>query len=252
MAVLRPAVEALPLQARHGDCARAVGCRQDVQLHSDPPVFCIVCQASIMLRSSICRRVRASRDNPEIDSVRLVEDSMKASRSVARWQASARQGLVGACVVGSLLWVIQPVHAHGDVKGDAAMPDTSSAAGPQMTVYRSASCGCCTQWGAHIASAGFRIDDHVTEDMDAVKQERGVSSQQASCHTADVEGYVIEGHVPASAIQRLLRERPNIRGLAVPGMPMGSPGMEVPGVEAESFEVLAIAHDGTTSVFARY
>lgn len=177
---------------------------------------------------------------------------MKASRSVARWQASARQGLVGACVVGSLLWVIQPVHAHGDVKGDAAMPDTSSAAGPRMTVYRSASCGCCTQWGAHIASAGFRIDDHVTEDMDAVKQERGVSSQQASCHTADVEGYVIEGHVPASAIQRLLRERPNIRGLAVPGMPMGSPGMEVPGVEAEPFEVLAIAHDGTTSVFARY
>ena len=177
---------------------------------------------------------------------------MKASRSVARWQASARQGLVGACVVGSLLWVIQPVNAHGDVKGDAAMPDTSSAAGPQMTVYRSASCGCCTQWGAHIASAGFRIDDHVTEDMDAVKQERGVSSQQASCHTADVEGYVIEGHVPASAIHRLLTERPNIRGLAVPGMPMGSPGMEMPGVEAELFEVLAINHDGTTSVFARY
>ena len=177
---------------------------------------------------------------------------MKASRSVARWQASARQGLVGACVVGSLLFWIQPVHAHGDVKGDAAMPDTSSAAGPQMTVYRSASCGCCTQWGEHIASAGFRIDDHVTEDMDAVKQKRGVNSQQASCHTADVEGYVIEGHVPASAIQRLLRERPNIRGLAVPGMPMGSPGMEMPGVEAEPFDVLAINHDGTTSVFARY
>ena len=177
---------------------------------------------------------------------------MKASHSVARRQASARQGFVGACIVGSLLLGSQPVDAHGDLKGDAAMPDTNSAAGPQMTVYRSASCGCCTQWGAHIASAGFRIDDHVTEDMDAVKQELGVSSQQASCHTADVEGYVIEGHVPASAIQRLLQERPNIRGLVVPGMPMGSPGMEVPGVEAEPFEVLAIAHDGTTSVFARY
>ena len=103
---------------------------------------------------------------------------MKASRSVARWQASARQGLVGVCVVGSLLFWIQPVHAHGDVKGDAAMPETSSAAGPQMTVYRSASCGCCTQWGEHIASAGFRIDDHVTEDMDAVKQELGISFVQ--------------------------------------------------------------------------
>ena len=88
--------------------------------------------------------------------------------------------------------------------------------------------------------------------MDAVKKERGISSQNASCHTADVEGYVIEGNVPASAIKRLLRERPNIRGLTVPGMPMGSPGMEVSGVEAEPFEVLAINHDGTTSVFVRY
>ncbi len=177
---------------------------------------------------------------------------MKASRSVAHWSASVRQVFVGAYVIGSLSWGIQPVHAHGDVKGGAVMPDTSSAAGLQMTVYRSESCGCCTQWGSHIASARFRIDDHVTEDMDAVKDEHGVSSQHASCHTADVEGYVIEGHVPASAIQRLLMERPNIRGLAAPGMPMGSPGMEVSGVEAESFEVLAIDHDGTAYVFARY
>ena len=205
-----------------------------------------------MLRSSIRRRVRASRDNAEIDSVRFVDDSMKSSRSVARWPACVRQGFVGAFVVGSLLWVIQPVHAHGDVEGHAAMPDTSSATGQQMSVYRSASCGCCTQWGSHIASAGFRIDDHVTEDMDAVKKERGIGSQHASCHTADVEGYVIEGHVPASSIKRLLRERPNIRGLAVPRMPMGSPGMEVSDVDAEPFEVLAINHDGTTSVFARY
>ena len=177
---------------------------------------------------------------------------MKASRSVAHWSASVRQGFVGAFVIGSLLWGIQPAHAHGDVKGDAAMPVTSGATGPQMMVYRSASCGCCTSWGSHIASAGYRIEDHVTENMDAVEKARGISPQQASCHTAVVEGYVIEGHVPASAIQRLLTERPNIRGLAVPGMPMGSLGMEVAGVEPESFEVLAIDHDGTTSVFARY
>ena len=88
--------------------------------------------------------------------------------------------------------------------------------------------------------------------MDAVKTARGLSSHQASCHTAMVEGYVIEGHVPASAIQRLLDERPDIRGLAVPGMPIGYPGMEVAGVEAERFDVIAVAHDGTTSVFARY
>ena len=188
----------------------------------------------------------------KIDSIRCVEESMTASRFVPQCSAAVRQGIVGAFVVVSLLSAIQPVQAHGDVKGDAAMPVTSNATGPQMMVYRSESCGCCTSWGSHIASAGFRIEDHVIEDMDAVKNARGLSPQQASCHTAVVEEYVIEGHVPASAIQRLLKERPHIRGLAVPGMPMGSPGMEVAGVEAERFEVLAIAHDGTTSVFARY
>lgn len=85
-----------------------------------------------------------------------------------------------------------------------------------------------------------------------MKKTRGVGPQQASCHTAVVEGYVIEGHVPTSAINRLLKERPDIRGLSVPGMPIGSPGMEVAGVAAERFDVLAIAHDGTTSIFARY
>ncbi len=195
---------------------------------------------------------RATRDNAETDPICLRRQSMTAFRFLCQCSAAMRTGLVGVFVVGSLLSLIQPVQAHGDIKGGAAMPDTSRATGPQMTVYRSASCGCCTSWGSHIASAGFRIDDHVTEDMDVVKKALGVSPQQASCHTAVVEGYVIEGHVPASAIQRLLKERPNIRGLAVPGMPMGSPGMEVAGVEAERFEVLAIAHDGTTSVFARY
>ena len=132
------------------------------------------------------------------------------------------------------------------------MPDTKGALGPELTIDRSASCGCCTQWGSHIASAGFRINDQIREDMNLVKQQRGVRSALASCHTAVVEGYVIEGHIPASAIQRLLAERPNIRGLAVPGMPVGSPGMEVKGVKAESFEVLAIGHDGSSSVFSRY
>ena len=144
------------------------------------------------------------------------------------------------------------VQAHGDAKGPSVMPATSEATGPAMTIYRSASCGCCTQWGEHIAAAGFRINDQVNDDMDRVKQANGIAPDQASCHTAIVEGYVIEGHIPASAIQRLLAERPNIRGLAVPGMPVGSPGMEVKGVKAESFEVLAIGHDGSSSVFARY
>ena len=104
------------------------------------------------------------------------------------------------------------------------MPNTTHADGPEITVYRSASCGCCTQWGEHLAEAGFRIDDQVTEAMVGVKEQQGIAPDVASCHTALVEGYVIEGHVPVASIQRLLTERPEIRGLLVPGMPMGSPG----------------------------
>ena len=163
-----------------------------------------------------------------------------------------RLSFVGSSAVLALLFTALPVAAHGDAHGDGSMPDTNSSLGPEITIYRSASCGCCTQWGDHIAAAGFRIDDHITEDMDQVKQQRGITPEQASCHTAVIEGYVIEGHVPASAIQRLLTERPDIRGLAVSGMPVGSPGMEVAGVEADSFEVVAIAHDGTTSLFESY
>ena len=144
------------------------------------------------------------------------------------------------------------VQAHGDAKGPSVIPATSEATGPAMTIYRSASCGCCTQWGEHIAAAGFRINDQVREDMDRVKQANGIAPDQASCHTAIVEGYVIEGHVPASSIQRLLAERPDIRGLAVPGMPIGSPGMEVKGRKADPFAVMAIAHDGSTTVFDRF
>ena len=177
---------------------------------------------------------------------------MKTSRFQAWVPSVARLSLVGASTVLSLMGALDPAQAHGDAKGHGLMPNTKGALGPELTIYRSASCGCCTQWGAHIAAAGFRIEDQIREDMNLVKQQRGVRSELASCHTAVVEGYVIEGHVPASAIQRLLAERPNIRGLAVPGMPVGSPGMEVKGVQAESFDVLAIGHDGSSSVFARY
>ena len=109
---------------------------------------------------------------------------MKDSRFVSLGLVALRQGFVGAFVVVSLLSAIQSVQAHGDVGDDVAMPVTSGASGPQMTVYRSASCGCCTSWGSHIASAGYRIEDHDTENMDAVKRARGISPQQASCHTA--------------------------------------------------------------------
>ncbi|MAS28060.1 MAG: hypothetical protein CMN97_07415 [Synechococcus sp. NAT40] len=121
-----------------------------------------------------------------------------------------------------------------------------------ITVHRSANCECCTAWEAHLTAAGFSVTDAVHEDMAAVKTEHGIAAELESCHTAVVDGYVIEGHVPARSIQRLLKQRPALRGLSAPGMPMGSPGMDGEGIDAEAFAVLSLDDDGTTQVFDRY
>ena len=123
------------------------------------------------------------------------------------------------------------------------LPVWADAEGPVITVMRSASCECCQQWERHLEAAGFRINDQVSDTLDP---------SQAFCHTARVAGYAIEGHVPAASVQRLLAERPAIRGLAVPGMPIGSPGMEMEGIDPDPYEVIAIAHDGTTQVLERH
>lgn len=123
---------------------------------------------------------------------------------------------------------------------------------PRITVHRDAYCGCCHLWVEHLRKEGFEVDDRVEDDMGRVKQRLGIAPEHASCHTAEVGGYVVEGHVPASDIRRLLRERPRLHGLVLPGMPMGSPGMEVEGVDAEAYTVLAVGHDGTTSTYARH
>ncbi len=99
---------------------------------------------------------------------------------------------------------------------------------------------------------GFDVEDRIEDDMSPVKQRLGIVPEHASCHTAEVAGYVVEGHVPASDIRRLLRERPAIRGLALPGMPLGSPGMEIEGVAAQAYTVLAMGKDGKTSAYAEH
>ena len=140
-----------------------------------------------------------------------------------------------------------PVNAQqtGNIMEQALAPSTRS----KIAIYRSESCGCCTKWGEYIQAEGFQIQDKVVKDMDAFKQANGITPELASCHTAVVDGYVVEGHVPAASINKMLDERPDIRGLTAPGMPMGSPGMETAGIKAEAFDVLAIANDGTTTVF---
>ena len=120
--------------------------------------------------------------------------------------------------------------------------------GPEITVYKRATCGCCKAWVAHLKAAGFQVITHDTEDLDAVMTETGVPRPLAACHTAVVQGYAIEGHVPADLIRRLLRERPKVAGLAVPGMPAGSPGME--GGAVTPYQVLTFDAAGQTAVYA--
>lgn len=121
----------------------------------------------------------------------------------------------------------------------------------EMTVYKSPYCGCCGGWVDHMTAAGHGVTVVDTEDMDAVKTIMGVPEAMESCHTAMVDGYIIEGHVPAKDVERLLAERPEGRGLAVPGMPIGAPGMEVPGEAPERYDVILFDDKGGT-VYARY
>ncbi|HYJ81110.1 MAG TPA: DUF411 domain-containing protein [Longimicrobiaceae bacterium] len=122
------------------------------------------------------------------------------------------------------------------------------APGPVIAVYKTPSCGCCRNWVDHVRAAGFQVEVHDMPDVQPVKTAEGVPGHLASCHTAKVGGYVVEGHVPADLIRRLLAEKPAVAGLAVPGMPMGSPGMEGP--YAEHYDVIAFSRDGQTSVYA--
>jgi hypothetical protein len=127
---------------------------------------------------------------------------------------------------------------------------SGTAAGVTMTVYMSPTCGCCAKWVDHVKAAGFTTVVHKDEDMDTVKENLGVPRDMRSCHTAQVEKYLIEGHVPAEDIRKLLAKQPRAAGLAAPGMPASSPGMAVPGEPHEPFDVLLFQRDGKSEVFA--
>lgn len=122
----------------------------------------------------------------------------------------------------------------------------------EVIMYKNEGCQCCTKWAAHMDEEEFAVIEKPIPNLYEVKAENGISQNLASCHTALVDGYVVEGHVPVADVQRMLKERPDAIGLTVPGMPIGSPGMEVEGRDADSYDVLLIAKDGTTSVYASY
>lgn len=146
-------------------------------------------------------------------------------------------GLVAVGLTGRRLW---------------AQLSTLDMAPTPITVYKSSTCRCCAKWVDHIRANGFAPTVHDEEGMDKLKDRLGVPHGVRSCHTAQVHGYLIEGHVPASDIKRLLADRPKTAGLAVPEMPPLTPGMAPPGVEPHDYDVVAFQSDGTTRVFARH
>jgi hypothetical protein len=147
-----------------------------------------------------------------------------------------RRGLVAGLAAGALIAYSRPLRAQ-DL--------------PKIVVSKEPSCGCCTGWVDHLRKAGFSADVVETSEINRVKVRLGVADDLASCHTAEIGGYVIEGHVPADAIKRLLAERPTGKGLAVAGMPMGSPGMEMEGMTPETYDVVLFGPSGNKT-FARY
>jgi hypothetical protein len=151
-------------------------------------------------------------------------------------------GFIAAGIAGRRLWAELP---------GAELPATS-ANPSRITVYKSRSCECCARWVDHIRASGFVPEVHDDEEMEALKDEMGIPKAVRSCHTGIIDKYYIEGHVPASDIRRLLKERPKVVGLAVPGMPPRTHGMAPPGVEVGGYEVVSFQRDGATRVFARH
>ena len=123
---------------------------------------------------------------------------------------------------------------------------------PAITVWKDPGCGCCNAWVDHMRGAGFDVKTHDESGMDEVKAMMGVPVALRSCHTAQAGAYVVEGHVPAADVKRILAEKPKILGLAVPGMPMSAPGMAQPGARKVPYEVVSFEKGGATRVFAKY
>lgn len=149
--------------------------------------------------------------------------------------------------------------ARSPQSGNAAAPSAlrpntaiASNALPTVVVHKSPSCNCCSLWVKHLRDAGFAVDVRNEDNLTPIKQRVGVPYGKGSCHTAEVGGYFVEGHVPAEDIKRLLTRKPDAKGLVLPGMPMGSPGMEMPDGRAQPYTVELVERDGTTTAFAQH
>lgn len=168
----------------------------------------------------------------------------------------ALTGLLTACAAdsanGPQTQAATTAQAATPLQPAAQSPVQRPDALPLMTVNKHPSCGCCGVWIEHMQAAGFKVEVNDIEDLGPIKQAAGVPYAMGSCHTAQVGDYFIEGHIPASDVLRLLAERPDAKGLAVPGMPMGSPGMEHPDGIVQPYAVSLVRKDGSTEVFSQH
>ena len=163
----------------------------------------------------------------------------KEQPSGAQW---SRRAWIGVALGGAAVALV------GERWWRRSNPKVVTAGTTPITVYASPTCGCCTKWMDHLRENGFLVTVESLADVTPIKRQLGVPESLWSCHTGMVHSYVVEGHVPADLIQRVVRERPVIAGLAVPGMPNGSPGMEGP--KRDSYDVLAYSADGAIRTYA--
>lgn len=155
-----------------------------------------------------------------------------------------------ACVATTLGCTGREAPKAQTAEASAALAAAAPGA-TEILVYKSPTCGCCTSWVDYMRANGYRVTVRDVDDPSPIKDESGVPMALRSCHTGIVNGYVIEGHVPAEDVARLLRDKPKVVGLAVPGMVTGSPGMVVPGQSPEHYDVMAFDAQGKTTVFAK-
>ena len=129
---------------------------------------------------------------------------------------------------------------------------TEAVMATEVTMYKDPNCGCCGDWAKHLEAEGFTVTEKLSSDMGSIKAKYGVAPKLASCHTALIDGYIIEGHVPADDVKRLLKERPDVAGLTAPGMPMHSPGMQAAGLPPKGYDVLSFDKNGNSAIYHAY
>ena len=148
--------------------------------------------------------------------------------------------------------VASAVESQAPANHAPATEATAQAEWPIVLVHKTPTCGCCGAWVEHMRHAGFTVEVDERDDLEPIRKQLGVPYGKGSCHTAEVEGYFVEGHVPAEDVKRLLAERPDARGIALPGMPIGSPGMEIEGVPPQAYTVELVDKDGVSTPYARH